>query len=48
MKASALRTLELLTLIGGIGLVSFGAWSIYQPLGFIAGGAGCIWLALPE
>ena len=39
MKPSIVGVAQLLAGLGGIGLVGFGAWLHYPPLGFVAGGA---------
>ena len=42
------RTREILAdliLLGGFGAISYGAWVIFEPAGFISGGIGLILLA---
>lgn len=38
LTAAAAGTLRDLAVLAGIGLVTYGAWLIYQPAGFILGG----------
>ena len=40
-----MKIIDMLTMLAGfagLGLISYGAWSIYEPSGYIVGGAGLV------